>query len=147
MRKIPAIEEIARAVKHSMVIIDAEKHHLDWRQSAKDNGVAELYKKYQGKAGGGAATLISKAKSPYNIPKRKIAYTNPDDPNVVNGINVLTGEKVYKPSGESYHKPIYEYKRDENGVVEKYKAGAQRFKLVRALIVILRHGRWSTSDP
>lgn len=113
--------ELARAVKHSMVIIDAEKHHLDWRQSAKDNGVAELYKKYQGKAGGGAATLISKAKSPYNTDKRTPAYSSPEgsDIEVKNGINVLTGEKVYKLTGESYHKPIYEYERDENGVVKK----------------------------
>lgn len=110
--------ELARAVKHSMVIIDAEKHHLDWRQSAKDNGVAELYKKYQGKAGGGAATLISKAKSPVNIDKRRTDYRNADDPNIVNGINVLTGEKAYKLTNESYHKPIYEYEYDEDGKIK-----------------------------
>ena len=43
-------QEIARAVKHSMVVIDAEKHNLDWRASEKDNGIKELNKKYQGKA-------------------------------------------------------------------------------------------------
>ena len=37
--------EIARAVKHSMVVIDAAKHKLDYRQSEKDNGIAELKKK------------------------------------------------------------------------------------------------------
>lgn len=57
-------QEIARAVKHSMVVIDAEKHNLDWRASEKDNGIKELNKKYQGKANGGSSTLISKAKSP-----------------------------------------------------------------------------------
>ena len=124
-------DELARAVKHSMVIIDAEKHHLDWRQSAKDNNVKELYIKYQGKAGGGASTLISKAKSPYNIKKRKTAYTDPNDPdnpNISNGINVLTGEKVYKDSGEAYHKPIYEYERDENGVVKKDPKTGRKIK-------------------
>lgn len=124
-------EELARAVKHSMVIIDAEKHHLDWRQSAKDNGVKELYIKYQGKAGGGASTLISQAKSPKNINKRKIAYTDPNDPdnpNISNGINVITGEKVYKDSGDAYHKPVYEYKRDENGVVEVDKKTGRKIK-------------------
>ena len=40
--------EIARAVKHSMVIVDAAKHKLDYRQSEKDNGIAELRKRYQG---------------------------------------------------------------------------------------------------
>lgn len=39
--------ELARAVRHSMVVIDAEKHNLDWSQSARDNGVAALQRKYQ----------------------------------------------------------------------------------------------------
>lgn len=121
-------DKLARAVKHSMVIIDAEKHHLDWRQSAKDNRIKELYIEYQGKANGGASTLISKAKSPANIPKRRTAYTDPNNPNVQNGINILTGEKVYKETGDSYHKPIYEYKRDENGVVMKDPKTGRKIK-------------------
>lgn len=121
-------DKLARAVKHSMVIIDAEKHHLDWRQSAKDNRIKELYLEYQGKANGGASTLISKAKSPANIPKRRTAYTDPNDPNIRNGINIVTGEKVYKDTGESYHKPIYEYKRDENGVVMKDPKTGRKIK-------------------
>ena len=60
--------EIARAVKHSMVVIDAAKHKLDYRQSEKDNGIAELKKKYQGfddETGhhGGASTLLSRRKT------------------------------------------------------------------------------------
>lgn len=39
--------EIARAVRHSLVIIDAEKHKLDYKQSEIDNGISELKKKYQ----------------------------------------------------------------------------------------------------
>ena len=54
-------DELARAVRHSMVVIDAEKHNLDYRRSARENGVLALQKKYQprddGRAGG-AATLI-----------------------------------------------------------------------------------------
>lgn len=42
-----SIPEITRAVKHSMVIIDSEKHDLNWRQSEKDNRIPELRKKYQ----------------------------------------------------------------------------------------------------
>jgi len=70
-------EEIARAVKHSMVIIDANKHHLDYKQSEKDNGIKLLHKEYQsqidenGREHQGAATLISKAKSEKSIPERK----------------------------------------------------------------------------
>ena len=120
-------KEIVRAVKYSMVVIDAEKHHYDWRQCFKDNNITELYKHYQGKASGGASTLISKAKSPMNILKRKPDYIGSDPENadrkVKNGIDLETGEKVFKNSGESYHKPIYLYERDENGVVKKDKNG------------------------
>lgn len=61
--------EIARAVRHSMVVIDSEKHQLDHKQSAIDNGISALKKKYQthtnpitGKQSTGAATIISKKK-------------------------------------------------------------------------------------
>ena len=40
--------ELIRAVRHSMVVIDAGKHHLDYKQSAVDNGIAQLKTKYQG---------------------------------------------------------------------------------------------------
>lgn len=68
--------EIARAVKHSMVVIDAVKHHLDYKQSGKDNGISALHNKYQAKddptkKGGGASTLISKASSEARIGERK----------------------------------------------------------------------------
>ena len=70
-------EELAKATKHSMVIIDAEKHNLNWRQSAIDNDIAALKRKYQGSSNAGASTLISKASSEFNVPafKEKI---NPD---------------------------------------------------------------------
>jgi len=70
-------DEIARAVRHSMVVIDAEKHKLDYRQSAQDNGIASLKKKYQGRTDEdgnyreGAATLISRAKSETSVVKKK----------------------------------------------------------------------------
>mgnify|MGYP000954239071 CR=1 FL=1 len=68
-------DEIARAVRHSMVVIDAEKHKLDYKQSELDNGIASLKKKYQGtydeegRYREGAATLISRAKSQEEIQK------------------------------------------------------------------------------
>lgn len=62
-------DEIARAVRHSMVVIDAEKHKLDFNQSFRDNNIQELKDKYQD--GGGAFTLISKSKGPYEVDKRK----------------------------------------------------------------------------
>ena len=61
-------DELARAVRHSMVVIDAEKHKLDYKQSYIDNGIESLKKKYQE---GGASTLISKAKSEEPVLKRQ----------------------------------------------------------------------------
>lgn len=78
-------EELIRATKHAMVVIDAEKHDLNWKQSYIDNGIEELKKKYQEnpnskKGYGGASTLISKAKSPVMVAERKPFYRNQIDP-------------------------------------------------------------------
>lgn len=70
-------QELARAVKHSMVVIDAEKHKLNYKQSEKDNNIAELKRRYQGhidengKYKEGAGTLISRAKSKQLVLKRQ----------------------------------------------------------------------------
>lgn len=85
-------DEIARAVRHSMVVIDAEKHGLNYKQSAIDNGIAQLKEKYQGGPRAGAATLISKAKSEQRVPHRKDNYK----------IDPKTGEKVYNYTDEEY---------------------------------------------
>lgn len=69
--------EVARAVKHSMVVIDAEKHKLNYKQSEKDNNIAELKRRYQGhidengRYKEGAGTLISRAKSKQLVLKRQ----------------------------------------------------------------------------
>lgn len=70
-------KELARAVRHSMVVIDAEKHGLDYKQSEADNNIKALKKAYQGRIGQdgkyheGASTLISQAKSDYSVVKRQ----------------------------------------------------------------------------
>jgi hypothetical protein len=64
-------DELAAAVRHSMVVIDAEKHSLDYKRSEIDNNIAALHKKYQGKTTGGAATILSKAKGQYSVDKRQ----------------------------------------------------------------------------
>lgn len=61
-------DELARAVKHSMVVIDAEKHKLDYKSSYQINGIAELKELYQE---GGASTIISRAKSELKVDKRE----------------------------------------------------------------------------
>ena len=87
-------DKIARAVKHSMVVIDAEKHHLDYKQSEIDNNIAALHKEYQGKSTGGAATLLSKAKGQKSVPKRQ------GTPRV----NLKTNEYKNKP-GDIWYDP------------------------------------------
>lgn len=70
-------EEMTRAVKHSMVVIDAYKHKLDYKKSEADNGIAALKKRYQTSVDedgnihtGGASTLLSKAKGSERVAKR-----------------------------------------------------------------------------
>jgi hypothetical protein len=81
-------DELARAVKHSMVVIDSEKHNLNYKQSYKDNQISQLKDKYQN--GKGAATLISKAGSPIRVGTRK------------ESIDQNSGEIVYTPKNETY---------------------------------------------
>lgn len=72
-------DELARAVRHSMVVIDAGKHKLDYKQSEIDNGIAALKKKYQVKVDddgnvighGGASTILSRAKGEQAVLKRQ----------------------------------------------------------------------------
>ena len=85
-------DEIARAVRHSMVVIDAVNHELNYKQSRLDNGIGALKTKYQGTARSGASTLISKSKSQLRVPQRRDHYT----------INDKTGEKIYSYTDDSY---------------------------------------------
>ena len=71
-------KELARAVRHSMVVIDAEKHKLDYKQSEIDNNIAALKKKYQRTIDedgnvkiGGASTILSRAKGEVSVIKRQ----------------------------------------------------------------------------
>ena len=92
--------ELTRAVKHSMVVIDAAKHKLDFKQSEKDNGIAELKKKYQPKysptgeviGSGGASTLLSRRKQTVAVPERQGSPR----------IDKETGDLIYKESGRQY---------------------------------------------
>jgi predicted transcriptional regulator len=85
-------DEIARAVRHSMVVIDAEKHGLNYKQSYKDNGIAQLKIAYQGGPRKGATTIVSRASSTYRIPHRKDYYK----------IDKKTGKKIFIPDPQTY---------------------------------------------
>ena len=107
-------EELARAVRHSMVVIDAAKHGLDWKTSESDNDIRGLKKKYQG--GHGAATLISRARGPVYVDEirlRKASEGGPIDP--------ATGKKVWIKTDRSY--------TDKNGKVIKAQTKTQKLKV------------------
>ena len=89
--------ELARAVRHSMVVIDAEKHNLNYKQSAIDNGIPALKAKYQKGARAGAATLISRAGSDINVPERVARRAAKGGP-----IDRQTGKRVFEETSNSY---------------------------------------------
>lgn len=105
--------EIVRAVRHSMVVIDAEKHELNYKQSAIDHGIKELKQKYQSKPdgkSGGASTIISRASSDVRVGARKPRPAKEGGP-----IDKATGKKVWEYSGETYIKTT----TTKNGVVKE----------------------------
>jgi DNA-directed RNA polymerase specialized sigma24 family protein len=92
-------EDLERAVRHSMVVIDAEKHKLDYKRSEKENGIQELKQKYQIRVDddgnekyGGASTLLSRRKQTVRIPERRGSVRIDKD----------TGEYIYKESGRTF---------------------------------------------
>ena len=93
--------DLARAVRHSMVVIDAEKHHLDYKKSALDHGITQLKAKYQGSGTAGAATLISRAGSELRIPERIPRPARRDGP-----VDKATGKKVFEETGATFERRI-----------------------------------------
>lgn len=115
-------EEMARAVRHSMVVIDAGKHKLDYKQSEIDNNIKALRKEYQVKTDkdgnitgyGGAATIISRSKGESTINKRQGTpkinlkgkeWYDPSRPE---------GALIYKDADNLY----YPDRKQEKGIVE-----------------------------
>jgi DNA-binding CsgD family transcriptional regulator len=114
IRKATA-SELARAVKHSMVVIDSHKHKLDYKQSAKDNNISQLKLKYQGSADSGATTIFSLAESQAQTLDRRPRRAADGGP-----INKLTGALEYEYTGATY--------TDKKGRV-KAKPGPKSVKL------------------
>ena len=95
-------EEITKAVKHSMVVIDAAKHKLDYKRSEVENDIPTLRKRWQGytdpetgKEVGGASTLLSRRKQSVDVPERQGSGR----------IDKETGKVIYKESGRTYVDP------------------------------------------
>lgn len=125
--------DIAKAVKHSMVIIDAEKHNLNWKQSAIDNDYKYLQEKYQ-KKGGGATTILSQTTSPVYVSKRK-EITSPSMMTEAELKKWNNGEKVYRSAEDYYIKPNISVKNMTEAqkktfwdAREKYNAELKEYK-------------------
>lgn len=95
-------DELARAVKHSMAVIDAEKHKLDYKRSERENGIPELKQKWQIRVDeegtthyGGASTLLSRRKQTVRVPERRGSIR----------VDKETGEYIYKESGRTFIDP------------------------------------------
>ena len=112
-------DEVARAVRHSMVVIDAAKHKLDYKQSEIDNNIAALRRQYQPKydadgnviGGGGASTILSRAKGEVSIERRQgtpkvnkkgTAWYDP---------NLPEGAYIHKVTDDLYY-PVKKYNKD-----------------------------------
>lgn len=88
-------DHLVRAIRHSMVVIDSEKHGLDWKLSAKRNGIAALKKEYQGGANKGASTLISRK----NKEDRKFPDFKPRPQSEGGPVDKDTGRRVFVLTG------------------------------------------------
>lgn len=100
-------DEIARAVRHSMVVIDAVKHKLDYKQSERDNQIEALRKKYQphmdNDGYGGASTLLSRRKQDTQVDER------------------VGGRRIDKETGKIYYKNSNREYTDAKGNIVRAK--------------------------
>lgn len=108
-------DHMVRAIKHSMVVIDAVKHEYDWKRSEQENGIDELKKIYQKRIDpvtgeekyGGAGTIVSRAKSKLEVEERKAItgiapYRITEDGKEVGNTDPKTGKIINRPTGNSY---------------------------------------------
>lgn len=98
-------DELAAAVRHSMVVIDAGKHKLDYKKSEIDNNIAALRKEYQvhikddgSVKYGGAATILSRSSGQATVARRQ------GNPN----IDPETGKVSWKEADDLYY-PVGRY--------------------------------------
>lgn len=115
--------DLAAAVRHSMVVIDAYKHKLDYKKSEIDNNIATLNKKYRRyidengieRAGKSASTIVSRAKGQTDVDKRqgspKVNIKGKDwyDP------SKPEGSLVYTKADDLYY-PVRKYNKETKEV-------------------------------
>jgi hypothetical protein len=123
-------QDMIMAIKHSMVVIDAEKHELDWKRSERENHIDELKQKYQmhdDGTYGGASTLFSRASSEVRVDHRRYKGYDPE-----------TGEKIWEKTGRKNEIPKTKTIKEvdpETGEIVKKK-----------VYVTDENGRWITKE-
>ena len=132
--------EIAKALKHSMVVIDAAKHKLNYKQSEIDNQIAELKTKYQGGPTKGASTLISRASAEAHVNERQQALVDPETGEMKKAwkADPETGKVMYMETGRQYKKYLKDKDGnqiyDENGEPKfQWKNATQKMKRMAAV--------------
>lgn len=103
-------DELERAVKHSMVVIDAGKHKLDYTKSEQDNNIQELRELYQRTVRedgtikvGGASTLISSSKSRADIVRTQGDYRINDPKSPDFDPSRPEGAKIWKEADDRFY--------------------------------------------
>lgn len=127
-------KEIVRAVKHSMVVIDAEKHHLDYKQSAIDNNISQLKDKYQkrvdpdtGKETSGASTIFSKSSAKVRVDQRKeVTDTSKMTPEELERWN--KGQIVWRPTNEKIVERVTDPEKMTSEELSQYNAGKKVYR-------------------
>lgn len=111
------LEDIVKAVRHSMVVIDSPKHKLDYKQSEIDNDIDALKEKYmrheyvdpltgEVKTSRGASSIISRASASARVYKHRGQQR----------IDPETGEK-YWPDDKLATRDVLVPLRDEQGKI------------------------------
>ena len=129
--------EKAMALKHSMVVIDAQKHKLDWKRSEVENHIDELKALYQLKPDGSygsPSTLLSASNSKLqNVPERKLkAFSKMSDEEKQRYLN---GEQIWVDTGKTRDKSKYYIRKMTPEEKKKWQSGdvAQKREVMAAM--------------
>lgn len=123
-------EDLIPAVKYSMVVIDAQKHSLDYKKAYEDYKIAKLNEKYRGDAKKGASTIVTKAGAEMYIDQRRPKRSSKEE-GIVNGIDIKTGKKVYEPTGKVRWAP----QKDKDGNIIGWKETKKKDKIEKMYAV------------
>lgn len=147
------IEDIAKATRHAQTIIDAAKHHLDYKQSEQDNDIPSLKKMYQvtylpdgSLKRGGASTLLSRAGGEASVPETSgqphynmigKPWYDPTKPE---------GAVLLKESGRTYRKgePIYD--EDGNPVLNRKGKQAKDYTKGEEILALKKTTQMAATD-